>query len=61
MNTQTIEIVKLTATEGMWLTDGTTFGRVIYLAPSDSVANWQEVTDEQKTAMEAEQQTLAQE
>ncbi len=61
MNTQTIEIVKLTAAEGMWLTDGETFGRVIFLAPSDSAANWQEVTDEQKATIEAEQQTLVQE
>ncbi len=40
-----IELIKLTASEGMVLTNGETFGEEIYLGCNDSVDNWREITD----------------
>lgn len=44
MKTEIITRIKLTAAEGMMLTDGETFGKEVYLAPGDSPDNWQEIT-----------------
>lgn len=35
----------LKADEGMMLTNGETFGNVVYLGKNDSVDNWYEITD----------------
>lgn len=45
MKTSTIKITKLTAAEGMTLTSGDTFGKVIYLGVNDKAENWTEITD----------------
>ena len=37
----------LKADEGMTLTNGETFGKVVYLGINDSVENWHEITDEE--------------
>ena len=41
----TITIRKLTASEGMTLTNGETYGKEIYLGKNDSPLNWHEITD----------------
>lgn len=41
----TITIRKLTATEGMTLTNGEAYGKEIYLGKNDSPENWHEITD----------------
>ena len=41
---ETITRIKLTAAEGMILTDGESYGRVVYLATGESGERWQEVT-----------------
>lgn len=41
----TIELVKLTAAEGMTLTNGEAFGKEIYLGKNDKAENWHEITD----------------
>ena len=41
----TITIRKLTATEGMTLTNGEAYGKEIYLGKNDSPYNWHEITD----------------
>lgn len=46
MTKETIIRIKLTAGEGMVLTNGETFGREIFLAAADSPANWQEIPQE---------------
>lgn len=55
MITSTIELVKLTAAEGMTLTNGEVFGKEVYLGKNDTAENWYEITDaEAKKLMEAE-------
>ena len=41
----TITIRKLTATEGMTLTNGEAYGKEIYLGKNDSPENWHEIPD----------------
>jgi hypothetical protein len=40
----------LKADEGMTLTNGETFGKVVYLGKNDSADNWHEITDEEAEA-----------
>ncbi len=40
-----IELIKLTASEGMILTNGEAYGEEIYLGINDSESNWREITD----------------
>ena len=45
--------VKLIATEGMVLTNGKSYGRIVYLGKNDSPDNWHEITEaEYQTVME---------
>ena len=39
--------LKMKATEGMILTNGETYGRVVYLGSGDSPDNWHEITEEE--------------
>ena len=45
MELTTIEIRKLTADEGMTLTNGEAFGKEVYLGKNDSAENWHEITE----------------
>lgn len=45
MEKSTIELIKLTASEGMTLTNGETYGKEVYLGCNDSTENWYEITD----------------
>lgn len=47
---------KITASYGMVLTDGETFGKEIYLGVNDSEANWHEITDAEYEKIVAEQE-----
>ncbi len=40
-----IELTRLTASEGMVLTNGEAFGKEIYLGCNDSPDNWREITE----------------
>ena len=42
---------KLTAAEGMTLTNGEAFGKTVWLASGDRPGNWREVTDEEAETM----------
>lgn len=55
MNITTIELRKLTASEGMMLTNGEIYGKEIYLGVNDSPDNWHEVTIAEYEAKMAEQ------
>lgn len=47
MEKSTIELIKLTASEGMTLTNGETYGKEVYLGCNDSAENWHEIPDEE--------------
>ena len=47
---------KITASYGMVLTNGETFGKEIYLGVNDSEANWREITDAEYKKIVAEQE-----
>lgn len=47
MKITTIELRKLTATEGYVLTNGETYSKEIYLGVNDSPDNWHEITEEE--------------
>ena len=55
MTQETIELRKLTAAEGMTLTNGEAFGKEVYLGKNDSPDNWHEITDEEAAAIEQAQ------
>lgn len=45
MKKSIIELTKLTASEGMTLTNGETYSKEIYLGVNDSADNWHEIPD----------------
>lgn len=47
MKQETITRIKLTASDGKVLTNGTDYGREIYLADTENSANWYEITEEE--------------
>ena len=60
MKTDTIEIKKLTPSEGMYLTNGDTIANgSVYLGKNDSADNWREITAEEKEKIEAEKKAKA--
>lgn len=57
MNISTIELKKITASDGMVLTNGETFSSVggsVYLGVNDSAENWREITEEEYSRIVAE-------
>ena len=38
--------IKIVATDGMILTNGETYGKIVYLGSGDKVDNWHEITEE---------------
>ena len=56
MKVTTIELRKLTASDGMVLTNGEAFGKEIYLGVNDSAENWREITDAEYEKIVAEQE-----
>lgn len=59
MKITTIELRKLTASEGMILTNGEVYGKEIYLGVNDNENNWREITDaEYEEILIKEQETL---
>ena len=59
MKKETIKQIILTADEGMYLTNGETYGKTVVLPESANVDDWHEITEEeyekiQKEALESE-------
>lgn len=54
MEISKIEIRKLTASEGMTLTDGEIFGKEIYLGKNDKPENYNEITDAEAEKLQKE-------
>lgn len=59
MTVSTIELRKLTAAEGMTLTNGDTYSKEIYLGDNDSPDNWREITDAEAEQQRADADALA--
>ena len=57
MITESITLIKLTASDGMMLTDGESYGKEVYLGANDTADRWREIpeTDE---AIETEKQNV---
>lgn len=47
MTTETITRIKLTASEGMVLTDGENYGKEVFLAEDADSSKWREITQEE--------------
>ena len=45
MKTENITLVKLTASDGMMLTDGESYGREIYLGTNDTADRWRGIPE----------------
>ena len=45
MTTENIQLIKLTAAYGMGLTDGTSYGKEVYLGVNDSAERWSEIPE----------------
>jgi hypothetical protein len=46
MNIETIELRKIIASEGMILTNGESYGKIIFLSDDADVSLWYEITEE---------------
>lgn len=55
MKKTTIELIKLTATDGMVLTNGEAYGKEIYLGCNDKPENWHEITEAEYEKILAEE------
>lgn len=55
-----IELRKLTAAEGMVLTNGEAYGKEIYLGKNDNPDNWHEITDAEYEKILVEQEAESQ-
>lgn len=56
MKTETITRIKLTASEGMVLTDGESYGREVFLAEGADAKEWHEIKQEDYDEILKEQQ-----
>ena len=56
MTTETITTVKLTASDGMVLTDGESFGKEVFLAVGADQSKWHEITQEEYAVILKEQE-----
>ena len=55
MKLETIELRKMTASEGMYLTNGEVYSKEVYLGCNDSPDNWHEITEEEYAKIVAEE------
>ena len=53
---ETIQVRILQASEGKYLYNGETICRFVQLAPTANADDWREITEEEKNAIEAEQE-----
>ena len=58
---ETIQVRILQASDGKYLYNGDTICRYVQLAPTANAEDWREITEEEKNAIEAEQERKANE
>ena len=56
MKRTTIELIKITPSEGMILTNGETYSDQVYLGANDSLDNWHEIPLEEYNEIMAQQE-----
>ena len=56
----TIEIRELIASDGKVLTDGTTYAKVVYLAPSEDEGKWHEIDESEVPQSKDESEVIEQ-
>ena len=62
MKKTTIELIKITASKGMVLTNGEAYSKEIYLGVNDNADNWHEITDaEYEEIVKAQEETITEE
>jgi hypothetical protein len=54
MKKETVKQIILTADEGMYLTNGDTYGRTVVLPESADQNEWREITEEEYNELQAE-------
>ena len=58
MKLETIELRKMTASDGMYLTNGEVYSKEVYLGCNDSPDNWHEITEEEYEKIVAEENEI---
>lgn len=61
MTQETITRIKLIASNGMFLTNGESYGKEVFLGLNDKPENWHEITEEEYEKIQAaqtEQETM---
>ena len=58
---ETIQVRILQASDGKYLYNGNTICRFVQLAPTANAEDWREIAEEEKVAIEAEQERRANE
>lgn len=56
MITENIVLKKIIASDGMVLTDGETYGEIIFLAKDSDITKWHEITKEEYEVILAEEE-----
>lgn len=58
MRTESIELIKLIASDGCVLTNGEAYGKAVYLGCNDKAENWREITDTEYNEILKQQEKL---
>lgn len=59
MTKETIKQIILTADEGMYLTNGETYGKTVVLPESANVEDWHEITEQEYAEIQAEESDIS--
>ena len=60
MTTENIQLIKLTAADGMVLTDGTSYGKEVYLGINDTADRWTEIPESEMPEQEMPHELVGQ-
>ena len=55
MKMTTIELRKITASEGMILTNGEVYSKEVYLGCNDTIDNWHEIAEEEYNEIQSKE------
>lgn len=55
MRTEQIQLTKLIAADGMVLTDGTSYGHIVFLGENDTIDRWKEILESDVPSKDTEE------